>query len=1184
MRFSRVRGANIWHREVARKRDLKKEALMKRIITAVATVCFAAVLSISTGCGDEFWQGEKPAPAPAPKAQDFCIADDGKPVNCDDGNPCTTDKCAVAAGKAACVSTPNTAACDDGNPCTTGDWCAVGACQSGAPINCDDGNPCTTDKCAVTAGKAACVSTPNTAVCDDGNLCTVKDACKDGACAGGFAADCDDGISCTVDSCDPATGCKHTADNTVCDDGNACTDDSCDKVKGCQYAYNKKACDDGNPCTNDVCSGGACKGTPNTAACDDGNVCTQGDQCKAGACVGGSSLQCDDANACTDDSCDAVKGCVFKPNTKPCDDGNPCTSDVCSGGDCKGTPNTAACDDGNVCTQGDKCKDGVCAGVAVGQVFCDDGNPCTVDSCDPASGCVHKPAVASPPFVCDDGNPCTVDDKCFGGKCVAGPAMDCDDGNSCTVDSCNSASGVCKHTPNTAACDDGDTNTTSDQCKAGACAGMVKQSGGCKTASDCVAFDDGNACNGVAVCKGGLCGLTAPVVCAPSSACTTSTCDPATGACKEGQGANMKPCDDGNACTSGDVCVNGACKGEVVNCDDGNPCTDHACKAGVCVHTPNAAACDDGNACTSGDKCSSGKCASGANACECQTASDCASLEDGNACNGTLVCSQGHKCVVDPKTVVSCSATQDTACAGNVCDPSTGKCALVPANAGAKCNDNDACTSGDVCSGGKCAGDMISCDDANPCTDDACDPKKGCAHVNNTAPCDDGNALTTGDACKAGKCVGTLAAVECAKDYDCDDALFCNGAEKCVLGLCKPGIKPNCDDGIACTTDKCVEAVDPSGNHCQHTPLDSFCPSGQFCHAAVYWYEVQGCVACEKDSDCDDKNPCTDDSCNAKSGVCEHKALTSTSWGLPACSDGNACTTGDACKDGACKGEAVNCDDGNPCTNDACDPAKGCTHANNTATCDDGNACTSADTCSGGACKGATVNADDGNACTLDYCDKWSGVWHKVVNCDDSNACTTDVCDAAKGCVYIPNTVPCSDGNACTTGDACKNGFCAGGATLSCDDADPCTLDACDPKVGCSHAKIAGCPAPPPAPAPWAVSISVELPAGAMAEVHVFFADTVAPATKAAEKLGMSPFSLSLGQVEACIWGIEIAARVPSGTWPWYGCDAGTPSLTSLTVKVNGVVKTGVLTKHPWACGGAGEGNLAFTPVQLGCP
>ena len=135
--------------------SLKGDAMKARFNTAAATVIAACFLSIAAGCGDEFWQGEKPAPPPAPKAQDFCVAEDGKAVDCDDKNACTDDTCDPKKG---CAHANNKAACDDGNPCTTGDWCAVGACQSGTAVNCDDGNPCTTDKCASAAGKAGCVS------------------------------------------------------------------------------------------------------------------------------------------------------------------------------------------------------------------------------------------------------------------------------------------------------------------------------------------------------------------------------------------------------------------------------------------------------------------------------------------------------------------------------------------------------------------------------------------------------------------------------------------------------------------------------------------------------------------------------------------------------------------------------------------------------------------------------------------------------------------------------------------------------------------------------------------------------------------------------------------------------------------------------------------------------------------
>jgi hypothetical protein len=46
------------------------------------------------------------------------------------------------------------------------------------------------------------------------------------------------------------------------------------------------------------------------------------------------------------------------------------------------------------------------------------------------------------------------------------------------------------------------------------------------------------------------------------------------------------------------------------------------------------------------------------------------------------------------------------------------------------------------------------------------------------------------------------------------------------------------------------------------------------------------------------------------------------------------------------------CIDANPCTNDACDGAGGCSHVFNSAPCDDGVLCTNDDTCSAGSCAG----------------------------------------------------------------------------------------------------------------------------------------------------------------------------------------------------------------------------------------
>src|SRR5690348_6149758 len=51
-------------------------------------------------------------------------------------------------------------------------------------------------------------------------------------------------------------------------------------------------------------------------------------------------------------------------------------------------------------------------------------------------------------------------------------------------------------------------------------------------------------------------------------------------------------CDDGNTCTSSDVCSDGACTGTPAmagSCDDGNPCTvDDSCVNGTCKGTPMA--------------------------------------------------------------------------------------------------------------------------------------------------------------------------------------------------------------------------------------------------------------------------------------------------------------------------------------------------------------------------------------------------------------------------------------------------------------------------------------------------------------------------------------------------------------------------------------------------------------------
>jgi hypothetical protein len=167
------------------------------------------------------------------------------------------------------------------------------------------------------------------------------------------------------------------------------------------------------------------------------------------------------------------------------------------------------------------------------------------------------------------------------------------------------------------------------------------------------------------------------------------------------------------------------------------------------------------------------------------------------------------------------------------------------------------------------------------------------------------------------------------------------------------------------------------------------------------------------DDDCDDRSSSCGDNCGTY-----YKD-----------EDGDMCQVNGTCGGGA---KTVDCDDGNPCTDDTCDTVLGCRYAPNTAPCEDGDACTVPDVCSGGVCAGGPP-----------------------VSCDDGNLCTDDSCEPAVGCVYRNNSHPCAvDDNECTD-DICSGGACAHpylAPNTSCGDRilDDCTLpDTCDGSGHC---------------------------------------------------------------------------------------------------------------------------------------
>jgi hypothetical protein len=85
----------------------------------------------------------------------------------------------------------------------------------------------------------------------------------------------------------------------------------------------------------------------------------------------------------------------------------------------------------------------------------------------------------------------------------------------------------------------------------------------------------------------------------------------------------------------------------------------------------------------------------------------------------------------------------------------------------------------------------------------------------------------------------TVGAVGCVTQAECDDGVFCNGAEVCDPVLdCQPGPPVVVDDGVACTDDSCDEAGDVVVN----TVDDALCDDGDPCTVGICDSET-GCAS-----------------------------------------------------------------------------------------------------------------------------------------------------------------------------------------------------------------------------------------------------------------------------------------------------------------------------------------------------
>ncbi len=591
----------------------------------------------------------------------------------------------------------------------------------------------------------------------------------------------------------------------------------------------------------------------------------------------------------------------------------------------------------------------------------------------------------------------------------------------------------------------------------------------------------GDICGSVGVCAGfatSTC-IGAQWVCAYQGVddheILESLCDGKDNDC-DGLTDELPVCEDDIACTADSCEADTGCvhTPSAKACNDANPCTIDLCEGFKgCQHLARIGLCDDDNPCTNGESCIGGQCQG----------------------NSPTICDDGNPC------------TQDD------CDTLHG-CVVTAVAEASPCAPENACNQAGACAQSKCIGsDPVNCDDANPCTVDACIKATGqCQHAANIGACDDGNPCTQSDACVGKICVGdpkpqcctdAFGCVDgnpcttdlcdqgaCAyvlkNDSVCDDSNPCTVKEKCVKGSCEGGVYLACDDQLACTLDICT--VQSGQKVCINLPLPdgANCDDGDVCNGFNFC-AANTCVAGQALA-CDDGNPCTKDLCESTKG-CFHTPHQS------GCDDGNACTTDDTCTSGACIGVLLKCDDLNPCTSNNCTIAKGCVYVASGGACDDSNPCTTSDTCIDANCSGSLKSCDDNVACTVDSCATDGSCSHDAVSlnnsgcddgdictlgdvcksgtctagvkitCDDGNVCTQTKCDPLTGtCTSTPKSGPCVTPTGCTADASCQGGLCVGKAIASCcklnddcDDTNPCTIDTCTKTTGtCSHTAVSG--------------------------------------------------------------------------------------------------------------------------------